>query len=79
MNILNLCTKLQHTITKSYRDCIVTPLCCASMRGTVNREHQGIIEDDPRGSVSDPHLFYADPEPTKNLNADPDPGSGSMP
>jgi hypothetical protein len=27
-----------------------------------------------RESVSDPHLFHADPDPRQNLNADPDSG-----
>ena len=27
-----------------------------------------------RNRVSDPHFFFADPDPGKNLHADPDPG-----
>ena len=28
--------------------------------------------------VSDPHFFFADPDPGKNLHADPDPDPGGI-
>jgi hypothetical protein len=30
-------------------------------------------------SVSNPHAFHTDPDPTQNFNSDPDPGCQSKP
>ena len=32
----------------------------------------------PLTRVSDPHFFFADPDPGKNLHADPDPDPGGI-
>ena len=33
-----------------------------------------VLDDFAGSRVSDPHFFLADPDPGKNLHADPDPG-----
>jgi hypothetical protein len=37
-----------------------------------------VFKNSSGASVSDPHWFLMDPEPGKNLNADPDPDSRKM-